>query len=102
MTAHARTVLIVGGTSDIGRATALIYAEKGWHVLLTARSPDAGQREVDHISTATKIVPILHHLDILDAASFEPFVEALGILPDTVICAVGLLPAQSRAAVDIA
>lgn len=96
------SVLIIGGTSDIGRATARVYADKGWRVTLTCRDDTAGRREADHIATATTAFTELRHLDILDSSSFGPFVNSLVDLPDTVVCVIGLLPDQARAASDIA
>ena len=58
-----KTLLLVGGTSDIGRATALHYAEKGWRVLLAARSADAARRNADDIATRTGRAVSVHDLD---------------------------------------
>lgn len=102
MTGNTGTVLIIGGTSDIGRATALVYADHGWKVILTARNNAAGQREVDHLVTASRANVEFRRLDVLETESFEAFVNSLGEQPNTVVCAVGMLPDQPRAADDIA
>ncbi|HXV31405.1 MAG TPA: SDR family oxidoreductase [Sinorhizobium sp.] len=102
MTEKPGTVLITGGTSDIGRATALVYADHGWKVILTARDNAAGQREVDHLITASRADVEFRRLDILETDSFEAFVNSLDEEPDTVVCVVGMLPDQPRAADDIA
>jgi len=39
----------------------------------------------------------IHHLDVLETRSFKVFVDALPVLPGTVICAVGLQGDQQRA-----
>lgn len=95
-----RSVLVIGGTSDIGREVARVYANNGWHIVLTSRNPEAGRREADDITTATAASLELRHVDILDTASLRTFVESFDSLPDTVICVIGLLPDQSRAASD--
>jgi decaprenylphospho-beta-D-erythro-pentofuranosid-2-ulose 2-reductase len=95
-----RSVLVIGGTSDIGRAVSRLYAGKGWHVAITSRDPAAGRREADHLETSTWDSPELMQLDVLDTASLRPFVDSFEKLPDTVVCVVGLLPDQSRAASD--
>jgi NADP-dependent 3-hydroxy acid dehydrogenase YdfG len=37
----AKTVLITGSCSGIGRATAQLFALRGWNVAATARNPDS-------------------------------------------------------------
>jgi len=41
-----RSLLVIGGTSDIGRATALCYAQAGWRIFFAARDPDAARRRL--------------------------------------------------------
>lgn len=96
-----KTLLLVGGTSDIGRATALRYAEAGWRVLLAVRNPDSGQRNAADIATRTGAAVELVTLDILETDAFPAFVDALPALPDTVVCVVGELGDQSRAEADL-
>lgn len=95
-----KTVLVVGGTSDIGHAAALCYAQAGWHVLLAARNPEAARRNADDIATRTGASATVHELDILDTDRHPAFVDALPLLPDTVVCVVGELGDQTRAQTD--
>jgi NAD(P)-dependent dehydrogenase (short-subunit alcohol dehydrogenase family) len=39
----AKTVLITGSSAGIGRAVAELFADKGWNVVATMRSPSAAQ-----------------------------------------------------------
>src|SRR3954468_22617773 len=96
-----KTLLLVGATSDIGRATALRYAESGWRILLAARNVEAARREADDIAARTGAAVGGHGLDILAAGRFEAFVGELPALPDTVVCVVGELGDQSRAQSDL-
>jgi decaprenylphospho-beta-D-erythro-pentofuranosid-2-ulose 2-reductase len=96
-----KTLLLVGATSDIGRATALRYAEAGWRVLLAARNVEAAQREADDIATRTGAEVGVHRLDILDTQRFPAFADDLPTLPDTVACVVGELGEQARAQTDL-
>jgi NAD(P)-dependent dehydrogenase (short-subunit alcohol dehydrogenase family) len=96
-----RTLLLVGGTSDIGRATALCYAQAGWRVLLAARREDEAQRNADDIAVRTGAEVTVHRLDILEASSFNSFIEGLPHLPDTVVCVVGELGDQQRGQKDL-
>jgi decaprenylphospho-beta-D-erythro-pentofuranosid-2-ulose 2-reductase len=97
-----RTLLLIGGTSDIGRATALCYAKAGWRVLLAARREDEAQRNADDIAVRTGSEVTTHRLDILDTDSFEAFIEGLPQWPDTVVCVVGELGDQARGQKDLA
>ena len=97
----AKTLLLLGGTSDIGRATALRYAEAGWRVLLAARNLDEAQRNADDIATRTGAPVSVHALDILDTGAFSAFVDGLPVLPDTVVSVIGELGEQARAENDL-
>ena len=96
----SRVLLVLGGTSDIGRATALAFAEDGWTIQLAGRDLDALQREADDIATRTGVTVSVHRFDVLDTPSFPAFVDALPVLPQTVVCVVGLLGEQARAQDD--
>jgi len=98
----SRSLLLVGGTSDIGRATALCYAQAGWRVLLAARREDEARRNADDITARTGAEVTVHQLDILETSSFDAFIETLPQLPETVVCVVGELGDQARAQKDMA
>jgi short-subunit dehydrogenase len=99
--ASPKTLLLVGATSDIGRATALAYARAGWDVLLAARNQGSAQREVDDLATRTGRQVSLHELDVLETESLAGFVDGLPVLPDTVVCVVGELGEQTRSETDL-
>ncbi|TCZ52263.1 SDR family oxidoreductase [Roseicella aquatilis] len=98
--ADTKTVLVLGGTSDIGRATALRYAEAGWAVQLAARDAAEGERVRADIATRTGVPVTLHRLDILDTAGFGAVLDGLPALPDTAVCVIGLLGEQARSEAD--
>jgi len=60
-----KTVLITGASSGIGRATAELFAERGWSVAATMRNPDAS----DLGSRSDRIR--LFKLDVTDQASVD-------------------------------
>jgi hypothetical protein len=95
------TVLILGGTSDIGRATALAYAVRGWTVQLAGRNEEALRLDAGNIAIRSGATVTVHGFDVLDTGSFEVFVDALPTLPDTVVCVVGMLGDQRRAESDL-
>jgi len=70
-----RAIFITGAASGIGRATALLFAERGWRV---------GGYDVDReglAKLASEIGPgggLTGHLDVRDAAAFAAAVESFG------------------------
>lgn len=101
MAAAEQTVLILGATSDIARATALAFAQNHWTVRLAGRALSELQREANDISVRVDRPVTIHEFDALNTTSFAEFLEALPDLPDVVISVVGLLGEQSRAEVDL-
>ena len=95
-----KTMLLLGATSDIGRATALEYAKAGWRVLLAARDPEAARRNADDLATRTGAEVSVHALDVLQTERFGGFLDGLPALPDTVVCVVGELGDHDRAVSD--
>jgi NAD(P)-dependent dehydrogenase (short-subunit alcohol dehydrogenase family) len=68
-------VLITGASSGIGRAAALLFAERGWQVAATLRQPEQAQELASH--------PLirLYRLDVTDAHSIRlAFAAALADL----------------------
>ncbi len=61
----AKTILITGASSGIGRATALYFAEKGWNVAATMRNPTSADAALQHPRIS------LLALDVRDAESIE-------------------------------
>jgi NAD(P)-dependent dehydrogenase (short-subunit alcohol dehydrogenase family) len=96
-----KTLLLVGGTSDVGRATALHYAGAGWRVLMTVRDAEAGRRNAEDAVARTGAEVTVLTLDLLDTFAFAAFIHRLPVLPDTVVCVVGELGDQARAQGDL-
>ncbi|MGY4574409.1 SDR family oxidoreductase [Bradyrhizobium sp. USDA 3256] len=95
-----KSILVIGGSSDIGHATALRYAREGWRVTLAARDIGAAQRNADDIKTRSGTETSVVALDVLQTGQLGGFVAGLSPLPDTVVCVVGELGDQSRAETD--
>lgn len=94
-------VLIVGGGSDIGRAIAHRFAAAGHPVQLAARDVARLAADQSDIALRHNVAVSLHELDILDAASFDAFVDGLPELPGIALCVVGLLGDQAASETDI-
>lgn len=95
-----RSILVIGGSSDIGHATALRYAKEGWRVMLAARDLEAARRNADDIGTRSGVETSVQALDVLQAGQLAGFIATLPALPDTVVCVVGELGDQLRAQTD--
>jgi hypothetical protein len=101
MSTAQQTLLLVGATSDIGHATAQVFAGAGWNVYLAARNPDAAQRNRDDIAARSGAEVSTHQLDVLQTKSFAGFVDGLPTLPDAVVCVVGEMGDQQQAQGDL-
>ncbi|MCA1363979.1 SDR family oxidoreductase [Bradyrhizobium sp. IC3069] len=97
-----KSVLVLGGSSDIGRATARAFAKAGYDVGLAGRDVGALEPDAADLRARYNVVVGVHTFDVLDTASFEGFVAGLAALPDVVISIVGLLGVQESAQSDLA
>jgi NAD(P)-dependent dehydrogenase (short-subunit alcohol dehydrogenase family) len=63
----SKTILITGASSGIGKASAALFAAKGWNVIATMRRPDASL-EADNL--------LVEKLDVQDLDSIQHAVDA--------------------------
>ena len=61
----SQTILITGASSGIGKATAALFAERGWNVVATMRNPSDGTDLADRDNV------VVTALDVLDTGSIE-------------------------------
>nr|WP_249782117.1 SDR family oxidoreductase [Bradyrhizobium sp. NBAIM14] len=94
--------MVLGGSSDIGRATVRAFAKAGYDVGLAGRDVGALEPDAADLRARYNVEVDVHTFDVLDTASFEGFVGGLPALPDVVISIVGLLGVQERAQSDLA
>lgn len=71
-----RTVLITGGTDGLGRAAALLLAEKGHRVFAAGRSPEK-RAALDRIAASKKLPLESLELDVCDDASVSRAVQSV-------------------------
>lgn len=96
-----KTLLVVGGGSDIARATAQTFALNGWNIVLAGRDPDALAPEAANIELRAQGARVsVAGLDLLRTEDFASFIDGLETLPDAVLMAVGLLGDQAQAERD--
>lgn len=91
LTGRPKTVFITGGSSGIGRGTAIVFARRGWHVGLIARGPaglEASASDVRAAGTraATAIADVTDSAALRQAAQY--LVAALAV-PDVWINCAG-------------
>lgn len=101
MTDAASPVLIIGATSDIGRAIARAFAAAGRPLVLCARRPEAAEADATDLRIRHGVAVTVAGLDLLDTAAHAPLLDGLGALPGTVVMVAGLLGEQTRAAAEI-
>ncbi len=99
---NGKTLLVLGGSSDIGRASAQRFAAAGWRVFLAGRDLAVLRREADDIGARAGVEVLTFALDILDIGGLEKFVDGLPVLPDAIVCVIGLLGDLARAEKDLA
>jgi NADP-dependent 3-hydroxy acid dehydrogenase YdfG len=99
MSAPARTAIVTGASSGIGRAIAVALGALQWTVAI-------GARRVDQLEETAELVrgaggaPIVHPLDVTDAASVDAFVASAGE-PDVLVNNAGTaLPGAVHAMPD--
>ena len=90
------TVLILGATSDIGRAIAHEYAMHGYALKLAARDSTRLNRDAEDLHVRHDVPVSIYEFDALRTGAHERFVDSLHPLPDTAICVVGLLGDQKE------
>lgn len=93
-------VMIVGATSDIGRAIARAYAAAGRPLVLCARRPEAVTRDAEDLRLRHGVPIEVVGLDLLDTAAHARVLDGLAEPPGTVVMVVGLLGEQARAEAD--
>ncbi len=96
-----KKLLIVGATSDIGRAIARRYGEAGSDLILAARAAERLAKDATDLKVRYPAISVeTLDLDILDIERHEQVLDGLGALPDTVISVVGLLGDHETSSAD--
>ncbi|MCB1388091.1 MAG: SDR family oxidoreductase [Rhodobacteraceae bacterium] len=93
--------LILGATSDMARACAHRYAREGFALQLAGRDAAALEADAADLRLRHRVEVSVHRFDVLDAPAFAPFLDALPALPDTALCAVGIMGTQRDNETDI-
>ena len=88
--------LIIGATSDIGRAIARRLAHDGYALHLAGRDQARLDREVRDLQLRSEGNVTAYICDVLKGRGRTTFLDALDpLLPDVAVCVVGLLGDQA-------
>ncbi|HRP55561.1 SDR family oxidoreductase [Agriterribacter sp.] len=85
------TILILGATSDIGRAVARQFACKRFDIHLASRDPSKLSALKTDLNIRYSIQCFTHLFDAVDFASHESFYKRLEPGPDIVVCVFGYM-----------
>ncbi len=77
ITSPNQTVLITGATSGIGKATAILFAEKGYRLILTGRRPERLEELKSRLETDYHVKVLTYQLDVRDAQAVKSFISGL-------------------------
>ena len=91
MNDKTNTALVIGATSDIGRAIARRLAKDGYSMQLAARDPAQLEREKQDLRVHTNATVTSYLTDVLQADNGLSLLHELDPLPDIAVCAIGLL-----------
>ena len=100
MQEEGKTALIIGATSDIGRAIAHALAREGWSLQLAARAPERLEREMRDLRVRATAAVASHHCDVRDDGGGTSLLDELHSLPDLAVCVVGQLGDQAESQRD--
>ncbi len=95
-------VLILGARSDMARACAQGFAERGHPIQLAARNPETLDQMKSDLELRHRVTVTTHAFDVLDLDSHAAFLDALPEEPRIAICAVGVMGEQEDNEADMA
>ena len=85
------TVLILGATSDIGRAVARHFAHKQFNIHLAARDPSMLSALQTDLNIRFNVQCFTHSFDAVDFTSHKLFYHTLDPRPDIAVCIFGYM-----------
>ena len=90
----AGPILILGATSDIGRALAHEYARRGLALCLAARQAEHLAADARDLEQRYGVRVSTHTLDVLQPADHDRLLAELEPLPPTTVCVIGAMEPQ--------
>lgn len=96
---EAQTAVVIGGTSGIGRAIALRFAEDGWNVVVAGRDKTRGAEAASGCKAAGAPAARFLETDVGHEASVEALAEAVKAefgIPTAIVNCAGILQSGKR------
>ncbi|HSC52268.1 MAG TPA: SDR family oxidoreductase [Phnomibacter sp.] len=94
------SILVIGGTSDVGIAVAHVYAAKGFDILLAGRNLENLKVVAADIEIRFGVKTQCYHFDALNTADFETTIQQIEPLPNISFYVVGYLGDNELAITD--
>jgi short-subunit dehydrogenase len=95
-----KTILILGGNSDVGKSLAKDFGELGSNLILTSRKKSQLDSFKSNLEIRYEINCNIEIFDALDLKSHESFYKKLNTKPDIVISCIGYLDNQEESQKD--
>lgn len=95
-----KTLLIIGGNSDIGIAIANYFASKNYNIQFAARNSHRLNSYVSEYELKYNSKVSIYEFDILQEHNNKKFIENLIEFPEVVICVVGYMGSQINNQID--
>lgn len=91
-----KTMLILGGRSDVGLAIAYHFAKIGYSIQLAARKVNSLAPYQSDIKLRHNVSVKVFEFDALNTSNHEKFIDKMPVLADITVCAVGVLGKQTQ------
>lgn len=95
-----KTILVLGATSEIGKAIAYEFAKQGFYVQLAARRFERLAPLQSDLQIKYQINASIYEFDAVNFASHADFYANLATKPDVVACVFGYLGSQEKGQAD--
>ena len=89
-----KSILVIGGLSDIGLSTARLFAQKGYNIQLAVKNKNRLESVIKDFKIKYNTIVTAHDLDVIKIETHKNFIENLNYYPDIVLCAVGFMGNQ--------
>ena len=91
-----RSILVIGGNSDIGYATAKVFAKNNYNIHLASRNMDQLNIKKKEIESLYQVECKVTHLDLLQDNHVINFFEKNPKSPDIILIALGFMQSEEK------